>query len=270
MEPEDLLFTLTADLAAYSAWLESLPISSHTRRGYRSQVHQFANFLKSCASDENTFSSKLHLRDSAEKYREHLRDSGNKASSINTTLTAIDNFCSFLNPDAAKLPREITQFSAPRILTVDEQLRFLETIKTLRSIKERCIAMFFFEAAIRTGECVRLSVSDIHYHESKMIIIIAAHGRKPGRKILASDDLKYLLEQWMHERSNLITRAEELFLNRQGERFSQQGIDALIRKIGASARIFLSASILRQTSLSNRSENIAVRQVSILPGMAVK
>ena len=234
----------------YQAWLTDQPLSDHTKRAYVSRIKQFLKFASqkkaADAADGETTISPLTVQ----SYTEFLKNYQNaEPRSVNNSLTAIDNFCQFLGIERSNIQRERTSPLVPRTLTQQEQATFLSLVQR-RSLRDQAMALLFLDSGIRPGECVALNVCDVIESAGSTKLLIRGNN---SREVLLNPQTRDALHAWLEKRKQIVSNSSEeaVFVNLQGGRLSMAGIDLVIRNIGWSANIEVSAQVLRHTCLSN-------------------
>jgi len=143
-------------------------------------------------------------------------------------------------------------------LSKDEQKRFLRAVAACRRSKDRAVALLLFFTGIRIGECVALNEQDISIAGRRRRVTVRSGKGDRYREIPLNDTATEALRDWFLERSTKFESKkidDALFLNPQGKRLSTASIDLIIRKIGQSCGLELSAHLLRHTCLTNLVRN---------------
>lgn len=193
------------------------------------------------------------------EYKKHLKQKQkSQPSTVNAYLTAIDHFFQFFGLAPGKPLREELPQEAPRALTKEEQKRFLRSVAACRRSKDRAIAHLLFFTGIRIGECVALNENDISVAGRHHRVIIRSGKGDRYREIPLNTEATESLRDWLIERNKKFDSKQTedaLFLNPQGRRLSTASIDLIVRKIGESCGLELSAHVLRHTCLTNLVRN---------------
>lgn len=249
-----LLKTAYQHLQKYDGWLKKQPISTHTRRAYRSRLNQYLVFLATSGTDFGDVFSKSTDRDFAvREYKTHMKRSLKlKPATVNTTLAAIDHFYSFLGLGHVAIKRDELPQIAPQGLTDKEQKQFLRIIQSCK-VKDKAIGLLLLYTGIRIGECAALDLDDVSISPRKGQVTIRSGKNDNFRIIPLNVVAREALDEWLELRRVKFKKSKDaaLFLNPQGNRISTAGIDLIIRKIGQMAKIELSAHTLRHTCITN-------------------
>jgi site-specific recombinase XerD len=247
--------TLEQTLIAYDAWLDRQPLAAKTRVAYRLQVHHYGEYLaqRTPTADDplrTPFTRDYAIRD----YKIYLKTERQaKPTSVNLALAAIDHFHQFLGNDRPRIQRERLPAQAPRALKPEEQKAFLRAVERTSSVRDKAIAHLLLYTAVRLGECAALNLDDVRISARKGIVIIRSGKGDTYREVPLNAEVREALRTWLKERNKRFpqTREPALFLNASGNRLSARAIDLIIRRIGADARLDLSAHVLRHTCLTS-------------------
>ena len=247
--------TLEQTLIAYDAWLDRQPLAAKTRVAYRLQVHHYGEYLaqRTPTADDplrTPFTRDYAIRD----YKIYLKTERQaKPTSVNLALAAIDHFHQFLGNDRPRIQRERLPAQAPRALKPEEQKAFLRAVEPTSSVRDKAIAHLLLYTAVRLGECAALNLDDVRISARKGIVIIRSGKGDTYREVPLNAEVREALRTWLKERNKRFpqTREPALFLNASGNRLSARAIDLIIRRIGADARLDLSAHVLRHTCLTS-------------------
>ena len=256
----DLLKAAFARYEKYQAWLKRQPLSDQTRRAYKTRINHFLGFLGTSDEDirkliENEREAEYVLRE----YKQYLkRDLKARPATVNAYLTAISHFLQFAGARPVKFAREDLPQEAPRALSKEDQKRFLRAIVACRRSKDRAVALLLFYSGIRISECAALDLDDVYVIGRKHRITVRNGKGDRYREIPLNSEVKEALQDWLAERNTKFQDKitdDAFFLNPQGKRLSTASLDLIIRKIGQSCSVELSAHVLRHTCLTNLVRN---------------
>lgn len=245
----------------YLSWLERQPLSDQTRRAYRSRINHFLDFLGTSGEDVRvlvqTERERAHILREYKRYlKQEMRSS---PATVNAYLTAIEHFFQYLGAKSGgKVAREDLPQEAPRALTKDEQKRFLRAVVACRRSKDRAVALLLFYTGIRISECAALKEHDVSVAGRKNRVIIRNGKGDRYREIPLNAEAREALSQWINDRNEKYGDKEaddSLFLNPQGKGLSTASLDLIVRKIGQSCGLTVSAHLLRHTCLTNLVRN---------------
>ncbi len=244
----------------YLSWLKRQPLSEQTRRAYRSRINHFLGFLGTSGEDlrvliENE-RERIHI---LREYKRYLKQElKSRPATVNAYLTAIDHFFQFQGVAPGKVAREDLPQEAPKALSKEEQKRFLRAAIGSKRSKDRAVALLLLYTGIRIGECAALEEEDVSIAGRKNRIIVRSGKGDRYREIPLNAEVREALREWIVERNQKFDEKKvdsALFLNPQGKRLSTASLDLIVRKIGQSCGVFLSAHVLRHTCLTNLVRN---------------
>lgn len=250
----------------YQKWLERQPLSAQTRRAYRSRINGFLGFLGESGEDLMALAAQERERKFVlQNYKRQLKQEFKLSpASVNANLTAIDHFFQFLGASVTKIAREELPQEAPRALNKREQQAFLRAVAACRRSKDRAVALLFFYSGIRISECAALNVDDVAVIGRKNRVLVRDGKGSKYREIPLHPEARDAVKVWLDERTKKFEEndkfkskkiSEALFLNPQGKRISTASLDLIVRKIGESSGLHLSAHVLRHTCLTNLVRN---------------
>lgn len=262
----NLLEASLARFKKYKTWLQRQPLSEQTRRAYQSRINSFLGFLGAYGEDlMDLVTNEQERKFVVRNYKQQLKQEFKLLpASVNANLTAIDHFFQFLGASATRIEREELPQEAPRALDKEEQQVFLRSVAGCRRSKDRAIALLLFYSGIRIGECVSLNVDDVSVIGRKNRIVVRNGKGSKYREIPLHPESREALKIWLDERAKKFDDnekfkgkllSEALFLNPQGKRMSTSSIDLIVRKIGQSCGLNISAHILRHSCLTNLVRN---------------
>ncbi|MBX9721735.1 MAG: tyrosine-type recombinase/integrase [Candidatus Obscuribacterales bacterium] len=262
LENAELLLAAYQRFQKYLKWLERQPLSEHTRRAYHCRIDGFLGYLGSSGEDlqvliENDCERAFVLGN----YKRYLKlELKLLPASVNANLTATDHFLQHCGARKTKIAREDLPQEAPRALSKDEQQLFLRKVAGCRRTKDRAVALVLFYTGIRISECVNLDLDDVSVIGRKNLIVIRNGKGERYREIPLHIEARDAIKTWLDERIQKFEQGEKfkkkkldeaLFLNPQGKRLTTASIDLIVRKIGKSCGLALSAHRLRHTFLTN-------------------
>ncbi|MBN2437023.1 MAG: tyrosine recombinase XerC [Deltaproteobacteria bacterium] len=236
-------------------------LSSHTRKGYLTDLKQFRTFLETpggyggvegpLPTDPMVIRSFL-----ASLYRERLCK-----VTISRKVAALRSFYRYLLREGmvAVNPAELVQLPRcekyiPVVLSADEMLALLQVkfAEDAVGCRNRAMIEIFYSAGIRLSELTGLNVGDIRFQEG--LIKVRGKGRKE-RIVPAGQPALLAVEVYLQKRPELRKGAEDgegeeaLFLSTRGKRMNPRGVsrvvERLVRKSGIGRKI--SPHALRHT-----------------------
>jgi integrase/recombinase XerC len=259
----DLASELDSKLPSYKKWLSKQLLSANSCRNYVSRIVAFIEFLKESKEDYPPLSAAtkdLPVRD----LRLHLKKKAKlKPATLNSYLSAIDNFYGFLEIGKSKVKRDEMPQEAPQALSAREQKKFLRAVELTKRVKDRAIATLLFYTGMRLSECTDLELGDVFIVGRKTRAVIRSGKGGKYREVPLNSIVCSRLEEWLQERKKKYAGrsiATALFLNPQGNAMLPNSVYEIIRKIGRECALELSPHTLRHSLLTNliRKQNDVV------------
>ena len=249
-----------SELRKYTIWLKRQPLSPATRRSYSSRIGRFLYYLADTGEElVSLFKSDRELEHVLKSYKRHLKvKSKLSPATVNAHLTAIDHFIQYNGQEPPEVPREDLPQQAPRALEKDEQRRFLRAVAGCRRSLDRAVTMLMFYTGIRIGECAGLDVDDVFVVGRKRKVVVRSGKGDQYREIPLNEEAAKAVQQWLKDRDERFSQVAvepALFLNPQGRRMSTAALDLIVRKVGDSCGLPVSAHRLRHTLLTNLVRN---------------
>lgn len=212
--------------------------TSSTRKSYLGYLIQFDTFLKE--NNIDIYEVKPMVIDS---YIDYMLENGNKASIINTKLSAIISFYDFLkendfiktNPCSSKKKLKLEEKTSVVYMTEDEIAGIKENIITKKykyANRDLCIITLGCATGLRVSAIVNIDISDINFEEK--IITVVEKGNKK-REIFIGDNTIDSINRWLHDREEILDGAEEdaLFISQKTKkRISTYAVQMMIREYG--------------------------------------
>lgn len=243
-------------LASYNNWLLEQGLSAHTRRAYQSRVQQLLSYFANAGLSSGVLDEERSLVQAVFDYWVFLKDAQKMGQgSLNNTLTAIDSFCDFLGFTRSNITslRQSAPSVPSKTLTIDEQSRFLDAVERRQSTRDKALGLVLLYTGVRLRECHALNVQDVQLNGPSPKLIVRENDKSftTGRELPLNEITRKALSAWLSQRTQRFAQESDdaLFLNFRGARLAIPGIDFVIRSIGWSARLELSAQTLRRTFL---------------------
>jgi len=233
--------------------------SVHTCRAYRSDIHDFIQFVLDKQDTENINSEKLFCRQlntldktSIRNYLAQLVRSGKTKRTIARKLSSLKAFFDYLvksgqifvNP-AETIPFPKLEKTIPQFLSIDDIFRLLDSIETNTWFDKRNLAMFetFYSTGMRVSEMEGLDIEDIDF-KSQMIKVFGK-----GSKERFVPVGKRALNAVKDYRDSLKENFIPVFLNKNFTRLSSRSIRRILDKIvrGCQLNVPVSPHTLRHS-----------------------
>jgi integrase/recombinase XerC len=220
-------------------------VSAHTLRNYLSDLEQFHDYL--CPLDKAGNRPQIDVRQidhiTIREYLSVLYRGRRKKTSIARKLASLRAFFKYLcreevvelNP--AKLvssPR--LDKKLPRVLSVDDVVRFIETPETdtVLGKRDRAILELLYATGMRVAELTALDMNDVDFKNDSVRVF--GKGRKE-RIVPYGAKAKDALKLYLGVRGELLVEAAgqeldpmALFLNYQGTRITTRSVGRMIDK----------------------------------------
>jgi site-specific recombinase XerD len=245
-------------LASYKEWLAKQSVAANTLRVYHSRVKQFLLFLEYANLSDQAQSDLTGMNEAMRLYLEFLKESKQRdKSTINANVNALNSFSQFMGIEDSNLQREHCYEKATRVLTLDEQERFLRSVERQQAIRDKALAMVLFYTGLRIGDCARLNVNDIA--TAAACITLSDENR-----VALNNETMKVLKLWLEERSKLagIQNESGLWLTKQGQRLTISGIAFVIKRIGWQAHLVVSTEMLRRTWLTKVTDHLSKHELA--------
>jgi integrase len=230
-------------LEQYGDWLEAQPLAPNTRRVYETQAKLFFKFLQGCGCSQHLEAGELIKL--VEDYRTFAKTELQlRPSSINVALAAIESFALSLGYPPVHFDREQRSKPTGKAPESKEQKRaFLDHAESYPFARDASLALLVATIGLSTRLCSSLDLEDVINKDGEVYL------RTPTRHdpIQLPLSLSRRLREWIEHRNEMVQsdNVKALFVTRHGLRMSEDNINYTIRKIGALARIPLTARILR-------------------------
>lgn len=210
------------------------------------------------------------------KYIQTLKKGGFESSSISRKISAIKAFHKYISTDleitnvALNIKKPKKEEKLPTILSLEEINMMFKTIKTNEplDLRNRCILEFLYGSGLRISELLDLTTENINLHKKELHVI----GKGNKERIVPLSDMAIdAFSKWMSKGKPHIknTGGAYLFVNKNGNKLTRQGVWKLIKEIALEAGITkeISPHTLRHsfaTHLLNNGFNL--RYVQFLLG----
>ena len=220
-------------------------VSAHTLRNYTSDLDQFHDYL--CPADRRGRRPKVDIAEidhiTIREYLAKLYQEKRKKTSIARKLAALRTFFKFLcreqvlevNP-ARLVASPRLEKKLPRVLSIDDIVKFIETPETSTVLgkRDRAILEMLYATGMRVAELTGINLSDVDFrHDS---VRVRGKGRKE-RIIPFGSKAKDALQSFLAVRGELLMEAGPdqgdplaFFLNYQGTRITTRSVGRMIDK----------------------------------------
>lgn len=242
---ESAVFLSPCTLPAFRNWLAEAGFCKNTLLSYNFRIDGYLNYQRTRTSE--TF-PEISLK-SALQYLEYLTRQSVSASTRNVTIAALSKFFEYLGLDFSAPGRVYDSSDKNTSLTTEQTSTFLQVSLSESSLKARVIALLCFHVDLSASQCLALNKDDITLDDTGRCFVYA---RKRNELVELHGDAKGLVVCWYWYARHQDNKSEALFLSDQGSRISRSGIDYLIKSIGISAHLMLSARVLQNSGRAYR------------------
>lgn len=209
--------------------------SELTVQKYSTSLHDFETFFRQL--DESLTWASVDA-DIVRAWVESLMDKGQKATSVNTNLSAVRSFYRFalarklVSRDPAchvsgpKKDKPLPQFVKES--EMDELIDGHPWEDNINDVRARTIIILLYEAGLRRSELVALDDADVDYERRQ--IRVTGKGRKQ-RVVPFGDELAEALTHYVAVRDREVEhRSDALFVSNKGERITTGMVYKLVHK----------------------------------------
>jgi integrase/recombinase XerD len=243
MKMSDLTFKISIHNQAY---LNSYHYHLKVEKGLSvnsvsSYIHDVQDFLAAIPKESEEIVSQDIIN-----YFVQLQELGLSSSSIARKKSSIKAFFKFLKEESIPLQLRFDQIPAikysqklPDVLSVNEMLRLLDSIKTDSPLGQRnkAILELMYASGLRISETINLSLHDIIWSENAVRVM--GKGSKQRIVPIAERSLEFVNFYVNSGRDKLRKEIETdtLFINRSGRKLSRMGMWKMLVKQTTSAGI---------------------------------
>ncbi|MBO3749939.1 tyrosine-type recombinase/integrase [Streptosporangiaceae bacterium NEAU-GS5] len=231
-----------AVLADYAAALERAPLGDSTKAKYASRLRGYLAWLAAQAEaglwDGDPLADAAAAAGAVRDFRHHLKNGHRAANTIDTYLSAIDDFYSRrgLGKPQARRERDARRRAAPRALDPEGARRYIRHVQLTASPRDKAIALLPYLAGLRISEVVGLDVADVRLSAHPGELCIRGQGRDGGkiRLLPVHMDLRQALTDWLATRPGWKGAGTQVavFLNHRGGRLSDRAARDIITGLG--------------------------------------
>lgn len=248
-------------------------LSNNSIESYITDLTKYIDFLKKKyeVKDLSDITNEM-----VKKYVQSLKKGGFESSSISRKISAIKAFHKYISNDlgitnvTVNLKKPKKEEKLPIVLSLEEINMMFDTIKTNEplDLRNRCMLEFLYGSGLRISELLALNTENISLHKKELHVI----GKGNKERIVPLSDMAIdAFSKWMSKgKSHIKTKNNNLlFVNKNGEKLTRQGVWKLIKQIARDAGITkeISPHTLRHsfaTHLLNNGFNL--RYVQFLLG----
>ncbi|GAA0838162.1 tyrosine-type recombinase/integrase [Streptosporangium amethystogenes subsp. fukuiense] len=230
-----------AILTDYATALERSPLADSTKTKYASRLRGYLAWLadqhEASALDGDPLTDPVAATGAVRDFRRHLKNGRRAPNTIDTYLSAIDDFYARrgLGKPQARRERDAGR-TAPRALDARRARRYIRHVQLTATSRDKAIALLPYLAGLRISEVVGLDLADVRLSARKGELRIRGKGRDGGkiRLLPVHPDLRQAIADWLASRADwkgADTHAA-LFLNHHGGRLSDRSARGIITGFG--------------------------------------
>lgn len=205
--------------------------SENTTQAYEHDLAQYAKFLKPKKLEKSG-------REDIKNYLEHLHDRGYSVPSIERKLACLKSLFRFLVGEGVmegdpagdiQLPKKAKRL--PKALSISETIKLISAPRGEKylALRDSALLEMLYASGMRASELVSLNINDINLEVS----FVKCYGKGSKERIVPINKatlraVKHYLEKG---RPKFPAKDKEaLFLDRNGERLTRQGLWLIIKK----------------------------------------
>lgn len=210
------------------------------------------------------------------KYIQMLKKGGFESSSISRKISAIKAFHKYISTDlevtnvTINLKKPKKEEKLPLVLSLEEIDMMFNTIKTNEplDLRNRCMLEFLYGSGLRISELLDLTPENISLHKKELHVV----GKGNKERIVPLSDMSIdAFSKWMSKGKPHIKNKGEnyLFVNKNGNKLTRQGVWKLIKEIALEAGITkeISPHTLRHSFATHLLNNGAdLRSIQMMLG----
>lgn len=248
-------------------------LSPNTITSYESDLIKYRDYLK---KKYNVTDLTNITSDMVKKYIQDLKKAGFEKSSISRKISAIKAFHKYfsktegINNVTISIKKPKKEEKLPTVLSIKEIDMMFNTIKTNEpfDLRNRCMLEFLYGSGLRISELLDLKTENINIHNKELHVI----GKGNKERIVPLSDMSIdAFIKWMNKgKIHFKTKpGGYLFVNKNGDKLTRQGVWKLIKEIASKAGITkeISPHTLRHSFASHLLDNgFNLRYVQFLLG----
>ncbi|GAA3428727.1 hypothetical protein GCM10018953_59110 [Streptosporangium nondiastaticum] len=227
-------------LTDYATALERSPLADSTKTKYTSRLRGYLAWLAdqtdAGALDGDPLTDPIAATGAVRDFRRHLKNGRRAPNTIDTYLSAIDDFYARrgLGKPQARRERDAGR-TAPRALDARRARRYIRHVQLTATPRDKAIALLPYYAGLRISEVVGLDLADVRLSARKGELRIRGKGRDGGkiRLLPVHPDLRQAISGWLTARADWKgAHSSAVFLNHHGGRLSDRAARDIITGLG--------------------------------------
>lgn len=240
---------------------EERKMKKNTVSSYISDLKKFYEFC-----DDNFLLEETDIKKAVDQYLAELEKEGKSPATISRNIASVRKFSHYLkdkgiiekNPTkGVSYSKNISENEALCVLSSDEIDRLIESTRdgSIKGYRDEAILELMYACGIKVSELINLCVGDLALHEGYISVksensryIPIYKGAVKAINTYISKGRKYLVGD---------KKVNNLFLNRNGEPLSRQGVWKILKKCGEKVElsVTLTPHLIRQSMAVHLLEN---------------
>jgi integrase/recombinase XerC len=247
MTVEEILQQFDAELARQNR-------SAITRRGYRADLRDYAQWVRTTYGEE--FDPKGITRDDVRDYLSYLLTARRaKPATANRKLAALSTFCRWavekklLRTDPTKGVKLAQQVqNAPKALERSELNRLVRKAKQSDNALHAAVVITLANTGLRVGELIALDQADVQINARSGLIIVRRGKGSKYREVPVNVEARNAIGAYLAVRPQPDRETDRLFLGQRGEPLTSSGVWRMLDKYARQAGLNdVSPHVLRHT-----------------------
>lgn len=227
----------------YQQYLNRQAISKNTRRSYLQRVSKYLEWLAAIPEGERALIDPVERDFQTREFKQFLLQRGASPSTANGTLSALDNFYLSRGMKRGKVKRLDLPRLAPRAFEPEEERRLLKALGRWE-IRNRAIVLTLWHTGLRISELASLNFGDLTLTARTGHLVVRCGKGMKSRMLPINSDLRECLLEYT-QKLGFRAESEPLFMSQKKSRLSISSIDRIVRRLGQSVGMEISAHDLR-------------------------
>lgn len=247
-------------ITEYGAELDRIGKSANTKAGYIRNVNLFLNWMEERTGE--TFTPPVTEFDVREYTGFLTTIEKASLSTINTKLSAIQNFCDFLHSSydcpVIKVQKKKGHIEPKvEILDRNQLYKYRQYVQKNASLLHKTIVETLLNTGIREAELCNLEIDDVIATPKNAYIIIRSGKGDKYREIPIVGDYKALLIEYMEHRPS--SDSKKLFIGNRGT-LTENGVYKIVHRLGDAIGLNVYPHMLRHQCFTAQAKNVTNAQ----------
>lgn len=247
-------------ITEYGAELDRIGKSANTKAGYIRNVNLFLNWMEERTGE--TFTPPVTEFDVREYTGFLTTIEKASLSTINTKLSAIQNFCDFLHFSydcpVIKVQKKKGHIEPKvEILDRNQLYKYRQYVQKNASLLHKTIVETLLNTGIREAELCNLEIDDVIATPKNAYIIIRSGKGDKYREIPIVGDYKALLIEYMEHRPS--SDSKKLFIGNRGT-LTENEVYKIVHRLGDAIGLNVYPHMLRHQCFTAQAKNVTNAQ----------